>query len=274
MNREPLTTSPLDATAFTAEVVRLLCKALPDLSIEVVADLQYLVGLADPLQSNLQNGYHDYLGGMPLETVAEKRVEQIRELMAIKPAQASDILPVLRGPGYGTAISQKNAENNEPDLHYDFGHGLAVFYIRNTPTSIMSMRASTLAEAGVSIEDLAQVALTNLRRYRQGKVQFEQVADQPIYLVSLDGDYDSSLLLDEDFWTTEKLPLTEPYLAFVPNRGTLLIASMSSNEAVLGTQHLAQRSFEDRSYPLTPHPFIRNAGEWIPVKIEAEDEAK
>src|SRR5205085_7822220 len=80
-----------------------------------------------------------------------------------------------------------------------FASGLLTAYLFDEGDSFSYLQVRDLREAGIGEEALHRQAVVNLAALAEGNVTVEEFG--PIWTVSLEGNYEASLLLIDDLWT-------------------------------------------------------------------------
>jgi uncharacterized protein YtpQ (UPF0354 family) len=106
--------------------------------------------------------------------------------------------------------------------------------------------------------------VTNLRRLLP-KIDVESGADG-ILRMSVGGDYDASLLLADDIWSSGRIKVDGDIVVAVPGKGVLLVTG-SRNRAAIARLRARAAELATGPYGLTPALFVYRDGKF--VKFEA-----
>lgn len=168
------------------------------------------------------------------------------------------ILPVLRPADFGAGVE------DGPDLITRAFHPeITVFYVQDLPTRIAYPERETLMGVVDSTDALHDLALENLRRLSADKLTIE--GGPYLYLVTLDGSYESSLLLDDQLWTSLGGQIGR-ITAMVPARDILLIADADVPRAVTEMQALVARNIDGLSHRISDRVLEWTGTGWRPYQ--------
>ena len=191
-----------------------------------------------------------------IDTFVDVTLTQMQLADNLPAVEPEAVLPILRPAG--TFTPGTGAALRDP-----FGGGLDVFYVADHPDHTSSVDAETLSAAGIEREALPALAQENLSRRSAAVVQTR--LGPGVYGLTLDGYYESSLLLLDGIWP----PIFAQYgelLAAVPNRDVLLLVSPGDPEVVELVREAAEASAAERPYPVSPILWAWRDGGWVPFE--------
>ncbi|WP_421703526.1 DUF1444 family protein [Aliiroseovarius sp.] len=181
------------------------------------------------------------------KTQAEREVLVTLYANPLPPPQELDpltILPVLRRLDF-----LNEQESNRDLLTHPFPGGLVAVYAQDLPTRMAFPSRSHVAQIATSPKDLRSLAINNLRRYAERRVEF-QGGLFGLTIVSLDGVYDTSLLLDETFWRDIDGRIGR-VVAMAPSQDTLIYTDADIPGGVEYLVSLVTRTRNELSNPLS-----------------------
>ncbi|MGE0658635.1 MAG: hypothetical protein AB7I59_31050 [Geminicoccaceae bacterium] len=163
------------------------------------------------------------------------------------------VLPVIRPKNHGmTAVGLIKGMPHRP-----FVGDLVVHYVFDQPGSMASLLNAQLEELGVDEATLWNAAIENRRRINQ-KVEYTA---KGFGIVMQGTDYESSMILDDEFWSGVEGMHGGEHIAIIPCSNTLLFARPDSEE-VGELLRLAAQLFLEQKIPISKDPLVRRNGVW------------
>ncbi len=251
----------LTEEAFTEEFARVLAKEDPEGGFEIIAPLEIVVGDEETGQGsiNLHNLYRN-ASDDPAE-----RALQIKTYVSAILSEPTDtlsagdrpnILPVVRDAEF---VAQATLNRDDPTVSEPFVADLSVLYVLDFPDRVQFLMESNLADLGMDIEEVRSLAVSNLNAKSGDYVV--QTMDQ-IYFLELDGMYESSALLLDDFWSDIEASIGAPPVAAVPTRDILIFVPENDPLGVELVRMIAEQIELESGYPISRTLLIRRNGGW------------
>lgn len=259
--------TPADDTAhqlaLTERVAGVLREKGVEGRIEIRAPLQIRIvpeqGESQTL--HLDNLYRGLEGG---ETEQSEQIEAfLAPILAPAPSDLSpgllaNVLPVVREKAFVDEM-RRSAKPDDPILAHKLIDDLWVLYVLDLPDQMRFLTLSGAVELGSSDAGVRARAKQNLH-LRLAEVSVR--AEGPFYTVHLDDNYESSLLVDDDFWSQIEIQVSGVLVVAVPNRNVLLFTTADDTLAVASLRKTAEKLSTDYSYPITSQLLQRKAGRW------------
>lgn len=181
---------------------------------------------------------------------------------APKPLDPERVLPLVRDTDYVREIAahamQAGAEQERP-FQEPLTGDLVVLYGEDAEGHLSVLLPTRLAGSGLAPQGLPARARANLaRRAPQARV----TTVEGLYLVELDGTYESSLLLVDAFWTPERFPVRGELVAAVPARHVLAVTGTGHPERVAALRDLARRGVAELDHALSAALLVRRGTRW------------
>ncbi len=256
---------PLTAEAFTEEFVRALEKELPDGGFEVTGPLEIVVGDDEAGQGsiNLHNLYRN-ASDNPAERASQIRT-YVQAILAeptdsFSQADRPNILPVVRDAAF---VAQATLNRDDPTVNEPLVADLSVLYVLDFPDRVQFLLESNLEEMDLDLEDVHDVAVSNLSA-KSGDFLMHEV--DGIYFLELDGMYESSALLLDGFWADIEADFGAAPVAAIPTRDLLLFAPSNDPLSVELVRRLTVQIEADTGYPISTTLLIRRNGSWAAYK--------
>ena len=248
-------------SVFTQEFARALAKAMPSASVKVTGDMQVTVKAASGREWGvfLGNTYQDYKRDPGL---FDEIVQAYAARLTQPPANEakldrSRIVPVIKDRKWladlHTSLKAKGVEQEH--LSESFNNELVIVYAQDDPNR---MRYLTTGEGdGIAREELKALAVTNLKRLLP-KIEMRRIGD--IMLISAGGDYEASLLLIDDIWSSGQIKVDGDIVVAVPARDVLLVTGSRNRTGLKKVRELAAKYVAEGRYELTETLFVYRDG--------------
>ncbi len=165
----------------------------------------------------------------------------------------AQVFPVLRHTEYLASIGDTSQIVQAPG----FGD-MVVLFVVDSPDGTASISPEMVAMAGLTPESLAALALENLR----AKAVDLKLEGQSPYYLTLDGYYESSLLLDADLWAGIAAQIG-PLAMMVPARDLVMFAPVDDAAALQIMQDLAVDVIAQAPYAISGLVYLWQDGTWV-----------
>jgi uncharacterized protein YtpQ (UPF0354 family) len=242
----------LTPPAFTEEFARALARTRPSANVSVAGDLKLTIKETDGLIRNIQlnNAYNEYkldpqrFGDLVATFSAifsqsaskEAGLDRTRIIPVIKDWQWLDEL-------HNTLKAKGFAQQHLADR---FNDELVIVYAQDDPNRMRYL--TTQEDFGLSREELRSLAIANLKRVLP-KIEMGRVGD--VALMSAGGNYEASLLLIDDIWSSGQIQVNGDIVVAIPTRDTLLVTGSRSRSGLKLVRELTAKFKAQGPYELT-----------------------
>ena len=218
----------LPPSAFTEKFAKSLGAAVAPASVSVAKELQLTMQRANSSQVtiNLTNAYRDY-------TASPARFDDLVKTVAsslTQPAAAkldrARIVPVIKDRAWLKELAQSFAPGQEA-LYDDFNKELVIVYAEDSDTRMRYL--STRDDVG-DRSALRALAISNLKRILP-KIE-QRRHDDTISIISVGGDYEASLLLLDDIWSSGQIKFDGDLVVAIPARDALLVTGSKNRKGL------------------------------------------
>lgn len=215
--------------------------------------------------ADLSNFYSAYLRDpSQLDVVVETFV---RAMLGIQPdrsandyaALADQILPMLKPLEMLVEVRERRL----PMLAYrEFLGDLMIAYVIDEERSVAYINEEHLERWGVSVQDLHERAIENLRRRTEQRVKYTTVGegDQQLFIYNSGDGYDAARLLLADVLAGWARALPGNLVIGIPNRDFLIAFSDANPEILRAVAAQVQADAAQRQYGLTEQLFTLTKG--------------
>jgi uncharacterized protein YtpQ (UPF0354 family) len=263
----PASAVPLSPPAFTAAFAEAAAAAMPDAKVTVTGELSTDTRSAksETTTSDLHNAYRVYLGRpQDLETIIASYVKILVDAVRVGDNPGLDrsrIVPVLKPAAWLEGVrkdrqAQGTADAPEP-LTEAYNSELIIAYAEDRPSSIRYL--TTRDDVSGDRVKLFVLALGNLNRLLP-KIEMRQGADG-ILLIEAGGNYEASLLLADNIWSSGQIHVDGDIVTAVPAKDALLVTG-SHNRAGLKKLRAIAAELAAGPYGLSSALFVYRDGKF------------
>lgn len=138
---------------------------------------------------------------------------------------------------------------------------LIVTYAFDLPDALTIATPGLLADVGVTVDDLPDIAMSNLLR---ALPQPEFIFEDGVNLIRTGGDVEATLLIVGGLWDLVQPQLSGPILATAPRRDRLLICDGADAAAIDALHRKTMKYFGERDdqHRLSTQTMVRRDGAW------------
>lgn len=253
---------------FTREFVKALKTVIPDRKIEIVKPLEIRIKGNDgdhDVTAYLDNAYNQSLRdpGLKDQIIARYAMSYADEPVADAPIDPARIIPVLKDRAWladtARALAANGATEPPEYVFEDLNGELVVVYAEDAPRTIRYFPESRLEEAGVKRTELRARATENLMRILPDM----KIHAGPLFsMITAGGDFEASLLLVDELWTSGDIEVDGDFVVAVPARDVLLVTGSNNAAGIAKLEELARETAGESSYALTSTLFVYRNGKF------------
>jgi uncharacterized protein YtpQ (UPF0354 family) len=177
------------------------------------------------------------------------------------PIDRSRIVPVIKDRNWPAesrrSMIARGAKDPPENIVEDLNAELVILYAEDRPTSIRYLTPQTLEESGFARKQLRALAVENLRTL----VAEPKVNKGPLFsTISIGGDYEASLLLFDDLWTSPTIRVDGEIVVAVPSRELLMFTGSHNSAGIAAMRENAAKAWRESPYRLTDALFAYRNG--------------
>jgi uncharacterized protein YtpQ (UPF0354 family) len=252
----------LSPEQFTDRFARALQSAVPATTVAVVRPLQLTVRRNDGTSAtvNLANVYRDAGGDA---SRFEDHVKAYATALASRASGKLDrarIVPVVKDRAWLAETQQlfRSRQDGQEPVFDEFNKELVVVYVEDSPGRMRYLWSAE--DLGVARADLRALAVKNLLRILP-KIERRQ-HDDAFSIISAGGDYEASLLLVDDIWSSGEIKVEGDIVVAVPARDVLLVTGSRSRKGLKAVRAMAAELAKGQ-YRLTETLFVYRNGKFV-----------
>jgi uncharacterized protein YtpQ (UPF0354 family) len=242
----------LTPPAFTQEFARALARTRPSANVSVAGDLKLTINETDGLVRNIQlnNAYNEY------KLDPQRFDDLVATFSAIFSQSASKqagldrtrIIPVIKDRQWLDELHNTLKAKGVAQQHLAdrFNDELVIVYAQDDPNRMRYL--TTQEDFGLSREELRSLAIANLKRVLP-KIEMGRVGD--VALMSAGGNYEASLLLIDEIWSSGQIQVNGDIVVAIPTRDTLLVTGSRSRSGLKLVRELTAKFKAQGPYELT-----------------------
>ena len=264
--------------AFTDTYVQQARAALTGWEITVVGPLHLQTKDKDGEEGTifLTNAYTQYTSNPDdLQAIISNHISAMNVSdQVIDPKSKGSIFAVIKPAEYVTTVAAQGAKAGvDREISFvveNLNEDLRVLYVLDTESSMQMLTKEGVKHTGVAESALRTVAVTNLGKYFSDKhVQIERLkktGTARIYLVTLDQNYEASILLLDDYWNKKHFDVAGDIVAFVPARNVVIVTGSGDKEGLRIASDVARNAYDELGYSISPHGYRRGESGWTRIE--------
>ncbi|QDY99756.1 hypothetical protein FQ775_04855 [Nitratireductor mangrovi] len=246
----------------------LLCSKRPDFLVTKTGQLALAVLTAGGFRHDvsLRDAYADYLRlDISLKDSITHHASAV--VAAIDANRANftlsldDILPVVRSHDYVRGLQDLfQKQGIALDLICDeIADPFVLLFCQHKDENMTLLGSEYLGNA--KIETLRALSVNNLRRAFPTAKHLR--SEDGLYFVAARGTFESSFLVDNEFWREVTEQSGGDIIAIAPARGTVLFSASDTTEIRAYLRRLAKHMYETESHPIADSLLVRQGHVWV-----------
>jgi uncharacterized protein YtpQ (UPF0354 family) len=263
----------LSPREFAAEFAKALSATLPSATLAFKGDFEITVKLADGKETTayLDNAYKTYTQDPSrLEDVVRTYVSSVSALIEARQSEAaldrSRIVPIIKNRSWLDGVRKTvEARGKTPPEHVfdDFNSKLIVVYAEDGAKGIRYFSRQEFDQAGIERAGLRGLAVDNLKRIIP-KIEAQRAP--AITMLTAGGDYEASLLLFDNIWSSGQIKVDGDIVVAVPSRDALFVVGSRDLEAVAKLRVVAAKILKESPYGISDALFVYRNGRFTTLE--------
>jgi len=250
----------LSVEEFAQEFIDRLKAAAPGATITLKAPTEVHIRDANGKEyiAFLDNVYASYVRNPSVgrELLRRHVAAGLESLHQGAPLDPSRIVPIVKDRRWLVEIA-RGAKDPPESVFDNFNDELVIVYAEDTPNTIRYLTPKSLEESGFTKKQLRDLAVQNLRQL----LREPEVRPGPLVsTISVGGDYEASLLLFDQLWSSGRIKVDGEIVVAVPSREILMFTGSRNAAGVAKLRELATQAVRESSYRLTDTLFVYRNG--------------
>jgi len=143
---------------------------------------------------------------------------------------------------------------------YDYGNGILASFLIDNMENYSYLQNSDIVEIGV--DKIFEFGVYNLANKLNTELELQQTED--VYVVSLDGVFEASLILIDQFWDVNLSHLVEnTFIACIPSRDVLVFCDVDSVDGIKKLREIVEKVWPDGDHLLSKNLYKRINSKWV-----------
>ncbi|NOU61980.1 DUF1444 family protein [Marinifilum caeruleilacunae] len=251
--------SKLKEEEFGRKYFQKLKKKIPGLELVSLIGLELRTKLdsRDEMRHLLDNSYAEYKNApKDLNEIIEKYTNASKELFEPrKSVKEERIIPIVKDYRFLNETIKQNPSFESDFLFEKYNEELYVFYAEDRETTIAYLKKEEIEPLEISFNDLRQKAIQNFGNLA---TNIERHGGDGEYMVTIGGDYESSLIL-LDIWNSDNFPVDGEIVIGVPARDLVLVTGSNDKKNIQKMKEKIREINATGDHVVSDKLFIMNA---------------
>ena len=169
----------------------------------------------------------------------------------------NDILPVIKDGRFLQNLLDLDNNYEENNIFEKYNDELYIFYVEDTETNINYLSREDIENLNVDPIKLREIAIDNLLN----SVEIEKYGDDGYYMLEVDGNYESSLIL-LDIWNEENFEVEGEIIIGIPARDLMIITGKNDVENLERLKHTIKEINENGDHLVSEKIFEYRNGKF------------
>jgi uncharacterized protein YtpQ (UPF0354 family) len=175
------------------------------------------------------------------------------------PLNSSNVVALIRDDLFLKQFDQIAAAKTNHLLVEGLVADLHIVYATDHEGTIAYLTEVDRRQLGLELSAMRGLALTNLQRILP---ELKIHGPGPLFAVEADGNYESSLLLSDTFWSDQASVVKGDIVAAVPSRDVLIFTGSASPDGLQKLRQLTRTVSEQGDHLISKTLLVRRNGRW------------
>ncbi len=212
-------------------------------------------------RTSVDNAFKDYLSEPDsLQRILSNSVSVASELYnPMGKINVDRIIPIIKPIEYLDDIrnvaKKMGASKDVEGVYEKYNDQLIIVYAEDTKSNIRYLTHDDLKTLSINPDSLKKIAAGNLEKLL---TSIKIKGGKGVYMLMAGGDYEASIILLDNVFTKESLPVNGNFVIAIPNRDMLLITGSNDKDGISKIHELAQKSYSTGSYQVSDYLYKWN----------------
>ncbi|MDR3286006.1 MAG: DUF1444 family protein [Prevotellaceae bacterium] len=251
-------TKILTKTEFTLIYFDSLKLRLPEVDFKIISDLTITSSFDEKeFKHILDNAYQEYkLQTSSINAIITNHINASSELyLDKKNIKVERIVPVIKSKDYLDKVNQLTEQQESNIVYEKYNDQLIIVYCEDTEYGISYFDKDHFQQLGINTDTLLAFSISNLKRLLP---DIQSIGENGNFGIIAGGNYEASLILFQNMWTKENFDVKGDFVIAIPNRDVLLITGSTNIEEVQKIKELAEKSYKEGTYNISPYLYKWN----------------
>lgn len=173
------------------------------------------------------------------------------------PLTINQIIPVIKPISYVQGIKEMSEDMNgkAPEIIYEkYNEDIIVAYAIDRNNTIEYLTKEDFETFNIPKDSLRSIATRNLENLLEIKFQ----GDDGLYMILAGGAYEASVMLINDIFKKDILPVDGDFVIAIPSRDLLLVTGSRNASGIEKIKKMAKEVYETGSYTISDHLYKWN----------------
>jgi uncharacterized protein YtpQ (UPF0354 family) len=213
------------------------------------------------IRISVDNAYREYQAEPDsLRQVLNRYLKVTSELYSPKgKINIERIVPIIKPVSYLDDIknlaNKLGATKDVEAVYEKYNDQLIIAYAEDTKNSISYLTHDDLKSLAIKTDSLKSIATRNLVTLLPN---IQRKGADGVFMLTAGGDYEASIILLDNIFTKESLPVNGDFVIAIPNRDMLLITGSNDKAGISKIKEVATKSFETGNHQVSQWLFRWN----------------
>ncbi len=254
--------SLLQKKDFTKKYFDSLSNRFPDVNFTILDDSTIeSTYQGNDVRHSIDNTFKEYLAEPDsIQGILHKRILVAVELYGTREdIQETKIIPIIKPVEFLEDIknvaNKMGAKKEVEGVYEKYNDQLIIVYAEDAKNSIRYLTNDDLRTLSISKDSIKAIAIKNLSNLL---ANIQRDGSNGTYMLTAGGNYEASIILLNNIFSKESLPVNGNFVIAIPNRGMLLITGSNDKEGIEKIKELSKKLFETGSYQVSEYLYKWN----------------
>jgi uncharacterized protein YtpQ (UPF0354 family) len=247
---------------FTAKYLDSLSIRFPTARFAIIDDSTINAKLeGKDVRISVDNAYREYQAEPDsLQEILHRYILVSSEIFNPKEKISVDrIIPIIKPVEYLNDLKNlaKNmgATKDFEGVYEKYNEQLIIVYAEDTKSSLSYLTQDDLTTLSINQDSLRMVATKNLDRLL---TNIQRQGDDGTYMLTAGGNYETSMILLNNIFTKESLPVNGDFVVAIPNRDMLLITGSNDKTGIQKIKEISTKTFQTGDHQVSEYLYKWN----------------
>lgn len=252
----------LNEKKFTKKFYKELAAAHPERNFEITDNL-VIFCRNEKYSLRLENAYCMYKSDpCAVKEIMTRYINVFSKVLSGEVAVRADgVVPLVKSADYIEFNAEVNNINVDDftAVRQKYNDQLIILFAKDSEETFATFSLEDLETLKIERDSLLGLSLENLKRTIP---KINLYGGEGIYMVTVGGNYEASLILWDEIWTKENFDVKGDFVIAIPNRDMLYVTGSEDRQGIEWVKKHMKKSYNEGSYPVSPYLFKRNGNKF------------